>query len=611
MTQPDDYIYDEEVYPNCFLFGAKHKKTGTRYVFEISFRRDDRAALFAWCEYLRENNGRVVGYNNIGYDYPVLHTILTNIEYVTNSDIYAKSCSIFARQDSDDKFANMLWESDWLIKQLDLLKVHHFDNQAKRTSLKQLEFAMRMDTIEDLPYVPGTYLTSEQIDHLRNYMFHDIDATDDFHGHSKEELDFRTELSAEFEKNLMNYSDTNIGKEFFIEELKKAGVINIKKGGTPRHQLDLGSLLLPSIRFETESLIHTHAWISSQTITETKGVFKNLIARVAGFDFVFGLGGIHGSVESRHVKSTDQYVIMDDDVESYYPKLAITQRWYPEHLGPIFCDVYEHLFELRKTFAKGTSKNKMVKLGLNGTYGNSNSKYSPFFDPAFTMKITLNGQLLLCMLAEQLVKVPGLMLIQANTDGLTYYVPRVFLPQVEAIRQWWMEFTKLKLEQNEYSDMWIRDVNSYIARYAKTGELKRKGAYGYGKDLGWHQNHSMQVVARAAEAALVHGKDIGEFIRSHEDFHDFMMLAKVPKTNRLYVGDRQVQNVTRYYVATDGEPMQKIMPPLPKKPGVERPQAICKGYVVHECNNIAKARRDNLNYDFYITEAEKLVKPLQ
>lgn len=608
---PDDYIYDTENYPNCFLFGATHKATGTKYVFEISFRRDDRAALFAWCEYLRENNGRAVGYNNIGYDYPVLHAILNNIEFINNAEIHTKSNSIFAKQDSDDKFANMLWESDWIVKQLDLLKVHHFDNKAKRTSLKQLEFAMRMDSIEDLPYAPGTYLTSEQIDNLRNYMFHDIDATDDFYDHSKEELDFRTELSAEFDKNLMNYSDTNIGKEYFIAELAKAGVGYIKKGGTPRPFLNLGELLLPTLRFETESLIHTQAWIASQTITETKGVFKNLTARVAGFDFDFGLGGIHGSVESRHVKSTNQYVIMDDDVESYYPKLAIMNRWYPEHIGPIFCNVYDHLFELRKTFVKGSSKNKMVKLALNGTFGNSNSEYSPFFDPAFTMKITLNGQLLLCMLAEQLVKVPGLMLIQANTDGLTYYVPRAFLPQVQAIRQWWMDFTKLKLEQNEYSDMWIRDVNNYIARYAADGKLKRKGTYCYGDDLGWHQNHSMQVVARAAEAALIHGKDIGDFIRNHDDFHDFMMLAKVPKTNRLYVGDRQVQNVTRYYVTIDGESLQKVMPPLAKKPGVERPQAICKGWLVSECNDITKARRDNVNYNFYIAEAEKLVKPLQ
>jgi len=34
------------------------------------------------------------------------------------------------------------------------------------------------------------------------------------------------------------------------------------------------------------------------------------------------------------------------------------------------------------------------------------------------MTITINGQLLLCMLAERLAVIPSLELIQVNTDGI-------------------------------------------------------------------------------------------------------------------------------------------------------------------------------------------------
>jgi len=42
-----------------------------------------------------------------------------------------------------------------------------------------------------------------------------------------------------------------------------------------------------------------------------------------------------------------------------------------------------------------------------------------------------------------------------------------------------------------------------------------------------------------------------------------------------------------------------------------RSTSINAGYLVAPCNNIKDANRDNINYDFYIAEAEKLVKPLR
>ena len=43
---------------------------------------------------------------------------------------------------------------------------HHFDNKARATSLKVLEFNMRSDSIEDLPFKVGATLTRDQVDVL-------------------------------------------------------------------------------------------------------------------------------------------------------------------------------------------------------------------------------------------------------------------------------------------------------------------------------------------------------------------------------------------------------------------------------------------------------------
>lgn len=624
----DAYVHDIENYPNVFLFGAIHALTETPYIFEISHRRDDRQAFYLFTEYLREHRAEEVGYNNLGYDYPVQHSILNNIMYITNADIYKKGDSIINAGD-ENRFAHMVWEKDWIVPQLDLYKIHHFDNQAKRTSLKTLEFNMRMENIEDLPFAPGTYLTDSQIDTLRQYLIHDLKATLMFYKHSKKLIDFRRELSAKYGRNFMNHNDTKIGKDYFIMELEKSGIQCFEPGSrkprqTHRLSIALNSVIFPYVRFEQPEFNRVLNWLRQQVITETKGVFTDLSADINGFSFDFGTGGIHGSIESQTIRSTENYVIIDLDVASFYPNLAISNELYPAHLGKQFCTIYKNVYDMRSSYPKGTPENAMLKLALNGVYGDSNNVYSPFYDPAYTMAITINGQLLLCMLAEELLKIPGLSMIQANTDGLTVYVPRVFTGQVEQVRHAWEKLTRLQLEEAIYDVMFIRDVNNYIAVYEGGKKVKRKGAYCHTTktdenpkgDLGWHQNHSMQVVAKAAEAALVHNKDIRDFITSHEDIHDFMLVTKVPRNSKLLWGDKQVQNITRYYVSTDGAPLTKVMPPLAKSlklnpDAPERRMSVCKGWLTTECNDMKRFNRATLNYDFYIKEAEKLVAPLR
>lgn len=616
----DAYIHDIENYPNVFLFGAIHALTETPYIFEISHRRDDRQAFYLFTEHLREHRAEEVGYNNLGYDYPVQHSILNNIMYITNADIYKKGDSIINAGD-ENRFAHMVWEKDWIVPQLDLYKIHHFDNQAKRTSLKTLEFNMRMENIEDLPFTPGTYLTDSQIDTLRQYLIHDLKATLTFYKHSKKLIDFRRELSAKYGRNFMNHNDTKIGKDYFIMELEKSGIQCFEPGSrkprqTHRPSIALNSVIFPYVRFEQPEFNRVLNWLRQQVITETKGVFTDLSADINGFSFDFGTGGIHGSIESQTIRSTENYVIIDLDVASFYPNLAISNELYPAHLGKQFCTIYKNVYDMRSSYPKGTPENAMLKLALNGVYGDSNNVYSPFYDPAYTMAITINGQLLLCMLAEELLKIPGLSMIQANTDGLTVYVPRVFTGQVEQVRHAWEKLTRLQLEEAIYDVMFIRDVNNYIAVYEGGKKVKRKGAYCHSVDLGWHQNHSMQVVAKAAEAALVHNKDIRDFITSHEDIHDFMLVTKVPRNSKLLWGDKQVQNITRYYVSTDGAPLTKVMPPLAKSlklnpDAPERRMSVCKGWLTTECNDMKRFNRATLNYDFYVKEAEKLVAPLR
>ena len=614
-----DFIYDIETYPNFFSCIIDRADGGDRWVFEISDRRDDSEQFATFINWLSGIRARTVGFNNEGFDYPVIHHMMMNYTPAMGPVVAYHKAQEIINGDWDDRFQHVVWAKNRLVTQVDLFKIHHFDNIARSTSLKVLEFNMRSRSIEDLPFPPGTYLTDEQKDVVLSYNGHDVSETKKFYHLSKDMIDFRDELSLKHGRDFTNHNDTKIGKEYFIMELEKAGVQCFDNSGygrsprqTYRPQIALRDVIFPYVQFDHPEFKRVHDWLNQQTITQTKGVFDDVVATVDGFDFVFGTGGIHGSVAPQLVQSDDNHVVIDLDVTSYYPSLAIANRIFPQHLGETFCDIYGDLKSQRVNFAKGTAENAMLKLALNGVYGDSNNRYSPFYDPAYTMAITINGQLLLCMLAEKLMQHPDIEMIQINTDGLTVRVLKgAALGYLNECKVWWQALTRLDLEDASYSRMFIRDVNNYIAE-SIDGKLKRKGAYEY--DREWHQNQSALVIPKAAEAHLVHGVDAEHFIRHHEDAFDFMLRTKVPRTSHLEWGDTRVQNVTRYYVAKNGHPLTKVMPALAKNiaKGNAAPRrfSVEKGWVVDVCNNVDDFNGTNINYDYYIKETMKLIDPI-
>jgi DNA polymerase elongation subunit (family B) len=73
--------------------------------------------------------------------------------------------------------------------------------------------------------------------------------------------------------------------------------------------------------------------------------------------------------------------------------------------------------EAKKAGDKG--KAEALKIIINSFYGNFNYPYFYAYDPKSAYTVTINGQLYLLMLVEQL-EFNGYAVISANTDGVTY-----------------------------------------------------------------------------------------------------------------------------------------------------------------------------------------------
>ena len=572
-------------------------------VFKNSYDRNDTDEMIDFLWSLKINKKIMVGYNNINFDYPVLHYILLNPP-ATVADIYNKAMSII-NAPYYDRFSHIIWDRDRFVKQLDLFRIHHFDNMAKATSLKIIEFNMRSENIQDLPFPPGTFLTNDQIDTLIKYNIHDVTETEKFFYKSEDQINLRTALSEKYNKDVSNFNDKKLGVDYLItrlEEIRPGSCYNShhRPNQTERENIAFKDIIFPYIQFAHPEFKRVHDYLTKLVITDTKNSITDLTCTINDFTYVFGTGGIHGSVTPSRIEEDAYYMIKDIDVTSYYPSIGIVNRVYPEHLGDTFCDIYADIKKQRLSYPKGSPEYKMLKLSLNGSYGDSNNEYSPLYDPQYTMTITINGQLMLCMLAEQLMNVPDLKMIQINTDGITVKYPRHLDGYVTNACKWWESVTKLELESVTYHQMFIRDVNNYIAVGNK---IKRKGVYEY--ELEWHQNHSALVVRKAAEASLLHNIPVEDFILTHNDIMDFMLRTKVPRTSSLMLDNRQLQNICRYYISNTGGSLYKMMPPLAGKTS-KRKIGINVGWLVTECNNM-KNYREDINYQYYIDRCYRII----
>lgn len=653
--------YDCETLPNCFTLNVQPLFGDWKTTFEISHFRDDRHLLLQWFCYWRDNRILMIGFNNLAFDFPVLQFIYENPD-CSVEEIFEKA----QQQIHDHTMFRTVRPDDCFAPQCDLFKICHFDNRAKSTSLKALQVNMRSELVLEMPLPWDRPVAQADVDRvLIPYNSHDTGETKRFALFILDAIKFRIGLMDTLRGDVVNWNDTKIGAKILEQRLGDELCYEFVEGRrqprqTFRDRIPLADIIFPYVRFENAEFARILQWMRGQVLAadeltesiKTKGVFTGVKATVGGIDFHFGTGGIHGSVAASRWQADQEWAIVDIDVAGLYPAIAIVNGLYPEHLGERFVYEYAQLPIERAKHKKGTVENAALKLAANGTYGNSNNKYSVFYDPKFTMTITINGQLMLCMLAEWLLSVPSLQLLMINTDGITYRLRRDQMARAEEVRAAWQAYTRLVLEEAQYSRMWIRDVNNYVAEDVK-GKLKQKGAYFYPvkfpEDISnasppaWHKDFSAIVSTMAAVEHMTKGTDIERFIYDHDNPFHFMCRAKVDRSSQLWIGDKQVQRITRYYVARQGGAMKKISPPagplgeFKRKNGIsdheyhsvrqtlapgewserihtknrsryeQREMGIESGYVVADCSRASDFDFNNVNYDYYIDQAKRLV----
>jgi hypothetical protein len=568
------WVMDYETLSNAFIACFEAVNSEEQRIFVIHESQNDILELV---EFLQENISSEewhVSFNGLGFDSQITEYILRNRDSIIHNKgeviakwIYGKAQNVISRQNAGEflEFS----PRDLQINQVDVFKLNHWDNNAKRSSLKWIQYTMDWPNIIDMPIHHTETIAAEQIPEIIRYCINDVKSTKQIMKLSKEQIGLRKTLTDEYGINLFSASEPRISKELFLHflsqklEMKKW---DLRQARTHRARITVKNIILPYIEFKTATFQNLLKKFEEVVIYpgETKGGFKYSV-QYKGVKTDYGLGGIHGARSTKVYESNEDMVIMTSDVTSFYPNLAIRNKWAPAHLPQDeFCDLYEWFFEERKKIPKKDPKNYVYKIILNSTYGLSNDENSFLYDPEFTMRITINGQLSLTMLYEMICEeIPNAIPLMQNTDGLETLIPREYVDKYMDICKRWEDITHLQLEHDTYSKIILGDVNNYIA-ITEDGKSKCKGRFEY-DNLALHKNKSFLIIPKAIHAYFVDGVQPEDYLAQNQNIFDYCGGVKIKGDwsfyeHKIVNGEHSiepVQHTIRYFVSNSGSKIIK------------------------------------------------------
>jgi hypothetical protein len=578
------WVYDLETLMNCFIgvFTSYHDPSDKK-IFVVHPLKNDFEDLIVFLEETKFNKDWLFGYNNLAFDAQIIEHIMANKRTLKKlsaaeiaKNIYDYAQSVITRSNKGEPLDYNEWKLK--IPQVDIFKLNHWDNEAKRSSLKWIQYSMDWHNVEEMPH--PHYKPVDGIGDLKkviSYCVNDVASTRAIflRPEMKQQINLRAALSKEYGLRLHSASEPRISKEMFIHFLSKKLDIDkaeIKTLRSRRKSVKIKDLILPYVKFETPEFSNMLAWFKGLDIEITDGKIKGPkhTMKYMGVATDYGLGGLHGCIRPGIYESTDTHVIVSADVTSFYPNLAIRNRWSPAHIPKEpFCELYEWFFEERKKYDKKNPLNYLFKIVLNSTYGLSKSQHSFLYDPELTFRITVNGQLLLSMLYEKIsLEIPDAQPIMQNTDGLEFIIPKDKLDLFNEICREWETQTSLLLEVDFYNKMVIRDVNNYIAMYDDPKKApKCKGTFEW-KDLPLHKNKSFLVVTKALYEYFVNGMEPEAYLETNTNVFDYCGGVKIKGEwfflqRRIKDGnyeETKMQKLVRYYVAEKGVKIFKCNP---------------------------------------------------
>ena len=428
------------------------------------------------------------------------------------------------------------------------------DDTQQGLSLKAIEGHMGISIQEtEVDFNLDRPLTQEELDQTIFYCKHDVDATEKL-----------TDIRKDYLKNKIN-----LGRMAGLTDTKAMAMTNGKltaamlKATAQKHDDERQYVYPDNLRREyiPQEVFDFFDRMYDPNISDAEYFKSKLEISVGECPVTIGFGGIHGAIPNYFWSEQEdpEEAIRNKDVGSYYPHLCTINGYTSRNIPSP--QVYENVLESRmKAKAAGDiATANALKLVCNTTYGCLLNQYNDLYDPLMGRSVCISGQLYLLELARHCYQdIPGLKIVQLNTDGIMVQCRKEHLSQLDEICDEWQSRTGFELETDSVIKIAQKDVNNYV-EIQEGGKAKAKGGYlvkGISTVGAFNINNSCSIVATALKEYFVNGTPVEETIENCNDIFQFQIIAKAgAKYKEAYhvVGDRkeQVQKVNRVYATAD------------------------------------------------------------
>ena len=478
------------------------------------------------------------------------------------------------------------------------------DDMQMGLSLKAIEGHLGLSVEEStVPFDIDRPLTEEELKETAKYCIHDVDTTEKL-----------VELRKDYLKNKIH-----IGKLAGLDEVKAMGMTNAKltaallKAEQKPHDDERKYVYPPNLKREyiPQEVFDFFDRMYDPEISDKELFSDKQTFSIGDCPGVVGYGGIHAAIPNYFFVETEDRVIRNKDVASYYPHLmtlcGYTSRNIPS--AKVFEDVLETRMKAKASGDKATAN--ALKLVVNTTYGALLNKYNDLFDPLMGRSVCITGQLFLMELAQHLyADIPDLKIVQLNTDGIMVECDRKYLPMLDEICDEWQSRTGFELEEDAVVRIAQKDVNNYV-EVQEGGKAKSKGGYlvrGISTVGAFNINNNACIVAAAVKEYLVNGVPVEDTINGCNDIFQFQLIAKAGVKYReayhLVDGEKvPVQKVNRVY-ATKDERYGKLFKVKAENDSTAKIEMLPEHCIIDNDNHLTI---DDVDKTFYIEMAKKRI----
>lgn len=316
----------------------------------------------------------------------------------------------------------------------------------------------------------------------------------------------------------------------------------------------------------------------------------------------------------------DSYIYVHWDIASFYPSIMVQYNIAPKHLNEkVFVGCVKYFRDTR-VVAKH-SKEKLIdgvppkilaealKIVINSIYGKFGFEKGDLYDRLCTLKVTINGQLMIMMLCEEL-ELNDIEVVSANTDGIVIKLYKRNKAKFDQIAANWMKLTGLSADSEEYLMYINRDINNYYIEELN-GKSDSKGdlnEFMYIKALD--KGYDMPIVARAV-VNYFKGIPILETLYNSKNILDFCKTQNVGRQFHVEFtkGNKreELQRFVRFYVTNNGGTLEKV------NDNTKARNNMCAGKQVAIINTLDDTRIEyrNINYTYYYEAALKIIDPIK